>query len=45
METFLPAGNLKEGGMSLMSGLHNLEIIKNGLLTVESCVLNEIAKH
>jgi hypothetical protein len=44
METFLPAGNPKEGGMSLMSGLHNLEIIKNGLLTVESCVLNEIAK-
>ena len=44
-ETFLPAGNPEEGEMSLMSGLHTLEIIKNGLLTVESCVLNEIAKH
>jgi hypothetical protein len=44
-ETFLPAGNPEEGEMSLMSGLHTLEIIKNGLLIVESCVLNEIAKH
>jgi uncharacterized protein with PQ loop repeat/translation initiation factor 2 beta subunit (eIF-2beta)/eIF-5 len=44
-ETFMPAGNPEEGEMSLMSGLHSLEIMKNGLLTVESCVLNEIAKH
>jgi hypothetical protein len=44
-ETFLPAGNLEKGEMSLMSGLHSLEIMKNGLLTVESCVLNEITKH
>jgi hypothetical protein len=44
-ETFLPAGNPEEGEMSLMSGLHSLEIMKNGLLTVESCVLNEITKH
>jgi uncharacterized protein with PQ loop repeat/translation initiation factor 2 beta subunit (eIF-2beta)/eIF-5 len=44
-ETFLPAGNPEEGEMSLMSGLHSLEIMKNRLLTVESCVLNEIAKH
>jgi hypothetical protein len=44
-ETFLPAGNPEEGEMSLMSGLHSLEIMKNGLLTVESCVLNKIAKH
>jgi len=45
IETFLPVGNPGEGEMSLMSGLHSLEIMKNGLLTVESCVLNEIARH
>jgi uncharacterized protein with PQ loop repeat len=44
-ETFLPAENLEKGEMSLMSGLHSLEIMKNGLLTVESCVLIEITKH
>jgi hypothetical protein len=44
-ETFLPVGNPEEGEMSLMSGLHTLEIMKNGLLTVESCVLKTIAKH
>jgi hypothetical protein len=44
-EKFLPAGNPGEGGVSLMAGLHSLEIMKNGILTVESCVLNDIAKH
>jgi len=44
-DAFLPAGNNEKGEMSLMSGLHTLEIMKNGILTVESCVLNEIAKH
>lgn len=44
-DTFLPAGNLEKSEMSLMSGLHSLEIMKNGLLTVESCVLIEITKH
>ena len=44
-ETFLPAGNLEKGEISLMSGLHSLGIMKNGLLTVESCVLNDIIKH
>ncbi len=44
-ETFIPVGNPENNQMSLMSGLHSLEIMKNGLLTVESCVLNEIAKH
>ena len=44
-ETFLPEGNPDKGKMSLMSGLHSLEIMKNGLLTVESCVLNTIARH
>jgi hypothetical protein len=43
-ETFLPVGNPEEGEMSLMSGLHTLEIMKNGLLTVESCILNKIAR-
>jgi uncharacterized protein with PQ loop repeat len=43
-ETFLPVGNPEEGVMSLMSGLHTLKIMKNRLLTVESCVLNKIAK-
>ena len=44
-ETFLPDGNPGKGEMSLMSGLHSLEIMKNGLLTVESCVLNKIPNH
>jgi hypothetical protein len=44
-EIFLPAGNTDNGGISLMAGLHTLEIMKNGLLTVESCVLNKIARH
>jgi len=44
-ETFLPEGNPDKGEMSLMSGLHSLEIMKNGLLTVESCVLITIARH
>jgi hypothetical protein len=41
-ETFLPSGKPEEGKASLMSGLHSLEIMKNGLLTVESCVLNKL---
>ena len=44
-ETFLPDGNPDKGKISLMASLHTLEIMKNGLLTVESCVLNKIAKH
>jgi drug/metabolite transporter (DMT)-like permease len=44
-EIFLPAGKPEEVQMSLMSALHSLEIMKNGLLTVESCVLREIIKH
>jgi uncharacterized protein with PQ loop repeat len=42
---FLPEGKPEEGEISLMSALHTLEIMKNGLLTVEACVLNEILKH
>jgi len=43
-DTFLPLGNPVNGEISLMSGLHSLEIMKNGLLTVESCVLNKITR-
>jgi translation initiation factor 2 beta subunit (eIF-2beta)/eIF-5 len=44
-EIFLPAVNPDNAEISLMTGLHTLEIMKNGLLTVESCVLNTIARH
>jgi hypothetical protein len=42
--TFLPTASPVNGEISLMSGLHSLEIMKNGLLTVESCVLNKIER-
>lgn len=45
INSFLPDGNPVKGEISLMAGLHTLEIMKNGLLTVESCVLNTIASH
>jgi hypothetical protein len=45
IETFLPDGKPEKGEMSLMAGLHTLEIMKNGMLTVESCVLKRIVKH
>jgi uncharacterized protein with PQ loop repeat len=41
--TYLPGDDPGAGMMSLMSGLNSLEVMKNGILTVESCVLNEIA--
>jgi hypothetical protein len=44
-EIFLPVVNMDYGKISLMASLHTLEIMKNGLLTVESCVLNTIARH
>jgi hypothetical protein len=44
-ETFLPDGNPDKSNMSLLSALHSLEIMKNGLLTVESCILNKVASH
>jgi hypothetical protein len=44
-ETFLPVPNPEGGVITLMSALHSLEIMKNGLLTVESSVLNGIARH
>ncbi len=44
-EIFLPVENQEKREISLMSGLHTLEIMKNGILTVESCVLKTIARH
>jgi hypothetical protein len=44
-EIFLPAENQEKREISLMSGLHTLEVMKNGVLTVESCVLKTIARH
>jgi hypothetical protein len=44
-EILLPDGNPDRGEISLMAALHSLQIMKNGLLTVESCVLNTIARH
>jgi hypothetical protein len=44
-EIFLPDGYPDKGDMTLMSALHSLGIMKNGLLTVESCILNKVARH
>jgi hypothetical protein len=43
--TYLPGDDIGKGAISLMSGLHSLEVMKNGMLTAESCVLNEITRH
>jgi hypothetical protein len=43
-DIFLPKSIPDGGNISLMSGLHSLQIMKNGLLTVESSVLNTITK-
>lgn len=42
VESFLADLDGATGAMSLMSGLHSLEILKNGVLTVEASVLNGI---
>jgi hypothetical protein len=44
-EKFLPAGTREEGFTSLMTGLHSLEILKNGIMTVEASVLKDIISH
>lgn len=44
-ENFLPGENQEDRTMTLLSALHSLEIMKNGILTVESCVLNNIVKN
>jgi hypothetical protein len=33
------------GEITLMSGLHSLEVMKNGILTAEACAINEISKN
>jgi len=42
---YLPDDLTENSTVSLMSGLHSLELLKNGLLTVESGVLKVIANH
>jgi uncharacterized protein with PQ loop repeat len=44
-ETYLTFGNGEVALTSLMTGLHSLQIMKNGVLTVESSVLSGMAKH
>jgi hypothetical protein len=39
---FLPENNQKGSEISLLSGLHSLELLKNSILTVESYVLESI---
>jgi hypothetical protein len=41
----LPVENSDSRPVSLISGLHSLELVKNNLLTVESNVITAIAKH
>jgi hypothetical protein len=43
--TYLPGEAGVNSEISLMTGLHSLEVMKNGVLTVESCVLKQIVKH
>jgi hypothetical protein len=38
-ETYLPGNDHEVNPISLMAGLHSLELLKNGLLTVESNIL------
>jgi hypothetical protein len=42
--TYLPGKNPEDPPMSLMSGLHSLEVLRNGLLTVESNLLKSVAE-
>ncbi len=42
---YLPGTMPDEGAISLMSGLHSLELLKNSLLAVESNILAVIARH
>lgn len=44
-EMFLTAVTSANSKTSLMAGLHTLAIMKNGLLTVESCVLHSLEFH
>jgi hypothetical protein len=44
-ESFLPAGKMDEGITTLITGLHTLQVMKNGILTVESSILNGMIRH
>jgi hypothetical protein len=41
---YLPGGIPGQADLTLLSALHSVEILKNNLLAVESCMLNYIAK-
>ncbi|MFH0842048.1 MAG: hypothetical protein V1903_05435 [Bacteroidota bacterium] len=45
LSLYLPDELPENSNISMMSGLHSLELLKNGLLTVESGVLKVIANH
>jgi uncharacterized protein with PQ loop repeat len=42
---FFSDTSVKAGEVSLLSGLHSLELLKNSILIVESCTLTAIAKN
>jgi hypothetical protein len=42
---YLPGESAQEQQISLMSGLHSLELLKNSILTIESSMLINIARH
>ena len=42
---FLPANDNNGSGVSLMSGLHSLELMKNSLLTFESSMLSSLVSN
>jgi hypothetical protein len=42
---YLPGTPSEARRMSLMSGLHSLELLKNSILTAESLVFNNLASH
>jgi hypothetical protein len=42
---FLPGGDKNGHGMSLVSGIHSLELMKNSLLTFESYMLNSMVNN
>jgi hypothetical protein len=42
---YLPEFNPETDRISLMSGLHMLELLKNGILTVESQIFSAVSKH
>jgi hypothetical protein len=44
-EAIISAGNMPPENRSMISALHSLQLMKNRLLTVESSVLNGIARH